>query len=153
MAQSVNAHPMASPRTDARQAIDAPSLEAIPASGSADSGAVPGIIGSNSAAPAPPEVKPEAEIKVGGQVTEPVLVSKVAPVYPVIAKEAGIAGDVVIKTNLDKNGNVIHMEVVSGPSMLRQPALEALRRWKYKPSTLNGEPVPVTILVTLKFHR
>jgi len=153
MAQPVNAHPMASPRTDASQAIDAPSLEAIPASGSADSGAVPGIIGSNSAAPAPPEVKPEAAIKVGGQVTEPVLVSKVAPVYPVIAKEAGITGDIVIKTNLDKNGNVIHMEVVSGPSMLRQPALEALRRWKYKPSTLNGEPVPVTILVTLKFHR
>jgi outer membrane biosynthesis protein TonB len=45
------------------------------------------------------------------------------------------------------------MEIVSGPAMLRQPALEALRRWKYKPSTLNGEPVPVTILVTLKFHR
>jgi protein TonB len=45
------------------------------------------------------------------------------------------------------------MEIVSGPPMLRQSALEALRRWKYKPSTLNGEPVAVTILVTLRFHR
>ena len=153
MAQSVNAHPMASPHADSTQAIDLPSVGVAPAPNSEDAGAVPGIIGSNSAAPPPPGIKPEGEVKVGGQVTEPVLLSKVAPVYPVIAKEAGITGDVVIKTSLDKNGNVSHMEIVSGPTMLRQPALEALRRWKYKPSTLDGEPVPTTILVTLKFHR
>jgi TonB family protein len=153
MAQSLNAHPTASQRVDSSQSIDAPSVDVTPSSESADAGAVPEIIGSNSAAPPAPEFKPEAAIKIGGQVTEPVLLSKVLPVYPVMAKESGVAGDVVIKTSVDKNGNVGHMEVVSGPTMLRQPALDALRRWKYKPSTLNGEPVTVTILVTLKFHR
>jgi TonB family protein len=152
MAQSLNARPTAS-QHDSAGAIDAPSVEGTPVPDSADGNAVTGIIGSTNSAPAPPEVKPEAEIKVGGRVTDPVLLSKFAPVYPVIAKEAGIEGDVVVKTSLDKNGNVGHMEIVSGPAMLRQPALEALRRWKYKPSTLDGEPIPVTILVTLKFHR
>jgi TonB family protein len=153
MAQSSNARPTASQRADSTEAIDAPSVEAAPVPDSADGNAMTGIIGSTGSSPAPPEIKAEGEIKVGGQVTEPVLISKIAPIYPVVAKEAGIEGDVVIKTSLDKNGNVGHMEIVSGPAMLRQPALEALRRWKYKPSTLNGEPVPVTILVTLRFHR
>jgi periplasmic protein TonB len=153
MAQSLNARPTTSQRADSNEAIDAPSLDAAPAQDSADGNAVTGIIGSTSSSPAPPAMKPEGEIKVGGQVTEPVLLSKIAPIYPVVAKEAGIEGDVVIKTSLDKNGNVGHMEIVSGPAMLRQAALEALHRWKYKPSTLNGEPVPVTILVTLRFHR
>jgi periplasmic protein TonB len=153
MAQSSNARPTTSQHADSNEAIDAPSVEAAPVPDSADGNAVTGIIGSTSSSPAPPVMKPEGEIKVGGQVTDPVLLSKIAPIYPVVAKEAGIEGDVVIKTSLDKNGNVGHMEIVSGPAMLRQPALEALRRWKYKPSTLNGEPVPVTILVTLKFHR
>lgn len=153
MAQSLNARPAASQHADSTETIDVPSVGAAPVPDSSDGNAVTGIIGSTSSSPAPPEIKPETEIKVGGQVTEPVLISKIAPVYPVIAKQAGIAGDIVIKTSLDKNGNVGHMEVVSGPPMLRQPALEALRRWKYKPSTLNGEPVPVTILVTLRFHQ
>jgi len=152
-AQSLKARPAASRHADSNPGIDAPSVEVAPSSDFADGSAVTGIIGSTNPAPAPPEIKRETETKVGGQVTEPVLLSKIAPVYPVVAKEAGIQGDVVVKTSLDKSGNVGHMEIVSGPAMLRQPALEALRRWKYKPSTLNGEPVPVTILVTLKFHR
>lgn len=152
-AQSLKARPAASHRGDPNPGIDAPSVEAAPGSDLTDGSAVTGIIGSTNSAPTPPEGKRESEIKVGGQVTEPVLLSSVAPVYPVIAKEAGITGDVVVKTSLDKNGNIGHMEIVSGPPMLRQSALEALRRWKYKPSTLNGEPVAVTILVTLRFHR
>jgi periplasmic protein TonB len=153
MAQSLKARPTASQRADSTQAIDAPSVDVTPASDSPDAGAVPGIMDSTSAAPPPPEIKPEVALKVGGQVTEPVLLSKVLPVYPMMAKETGVAGDVVVKASIDKNGNVGRMEIVSGPTMLRQSALDALRRWKYKPSTLDGEPVAATIIVTLKFSR
>ncbi len=73
------------------------------------------------------------------------------PEYPLVAKQAGIQGDVVVKTTIDQKGNVVDMQIVSGPAMLRGPALAALRRWRYEPSTLNGQPISVQMLVTIKF--
>jgi protein TonB len=58
---------------------------------------------------------------------------------------------VVVKTTIDVKGNVANVQVVSGPAMLRGPALAALRRWRYEPSTLNGQPIEVQMLVTIKF--
>jgi len=80
-------------------------------------------------------------------------VSSVLPVYPAVARDTGTEGDVVIDTTIDKTGKVTSMKVVSGPPMLRQAAVDALRQWKYEPSKLNGEPVPVQLTVTIKFHR
>jgi periplasmic protein TonB len=59
---------------------------------------------------------------------------------------------VVIETTIDKSGSVVRTHVVSGPAMLRASALEALKRWKYEPSRLNGEPVEVQMQVTIKFR-
>jgi protein TonB len=81
------------------------------------------------------------------------LLYRAMPVYPLNAKEAGIAGDVVIKTTIDQKGTVMDMHVVSGPLMLRQAALDALRRWKFEPSKLDGQPISVQMLVTIKFSR
>jgi TonB family protein len=154
MNATLNSHPVSSQRTDASQADAAPTLEGVEAPPASANGAMPGGMGSSDvASPPEPEIKPEGPVKIGGLVKEPRLVSSVLPVYPLFAKEAHIEGDVVIKTTIDKNGSVTHMEVVSGPPMLRQPALEALGRWKYEPSKLNGQPVSVQLLVTLKFHR
>jgi len=86
-------------------------------------------------------------------VKEPKLLSSTLPVYPAFAKEAHVEGDVVVRTTIDKNGNVTHMDIVSGPTMLRQAARDALGRWKYEPSKLDGQPVSVQLLVTIKFHR
>jgi len=100
-----------------------------------------------------PEIHAENEgpLKIGGNVKEPKLLTRVIPEYPTVAKEAHIEGDVVVKTTIDPKGNVVNMQVVSGPAMLRGPALAALRRWKYEPSTLNGQPIAVQLQVTLKF--
>jgi TonB family protein len=68
-----------------------------------------------------------------------------------VAKQAGIQGDVVVKTTIDEKGNVVDMKVVAGPALLRGAALAALHRWKYQPSTLNGQPIAIQMLVTLKF--
>ncbi len=153
MNATLNSHPVSSQRADGGQADAAPSLDGVAAPASAN-GAMPGGMGSSEvASPPEPEVKPEGPVKIGGLVREPRLVSSVLPVYPLFAKEAHIEGDVVIKTTIDKNGAVTHMEVISGPAMLRQPALEALGRWKYEASRLNGQPISVQLLVTLKFHR
>ena len=91
-------------------------------------------------------------MQVGGKVQQPKLLSSVMPIYPSVAKQAHVEGDVVIDTQIDKNGKVVHMKAVSGPVILRQAALEALSRWKYQPSTLDGQPVPVEMLVTVKFR-
>jgi len=103
----------------------------------------------------PPSAEPETpvRIRVGGEIKPPRLVSSVLPVYPAVARDTGTEGDVVIDTTIDKTGKVTSMKVVSGPPMLRQAAVDALRQWKYEPSKLNGEPVPVQLTVTIKFHR
>jgi protein TonB len=103
------------------------------------------------ATPEAPKIQQEGPVKVGGNVKEPRLVSRVMPEYPVVAKQAGIQGDVVVQTTIDAKGNVVDMKAVSGPALLRGPALAALRRWKYEPSTLNGQPIAVQMSVTIKF--
>jgi TonB family protein len=145
------AHPVSTQRTDADQADQAPALDAAPAADSESAGALSGIVSSNVAAPAAPEIQPEGPVKVGGNVKEPRLISRAMPEYPLVAKQAGIQGDVVVKTTIDQKGNVVDMKIVSGPAMLRGPALAALRRWRYEPSTLNGQPIAVQMLVTIKF--
>ena len=153
--QQLEEHPTAPQRSDAGQTEAAPALDPAAAGESSNSGALNGIVSSNVPALAAPEVRPEGDgpVRVGGNVKEPRLLSRVMPEYPLVAKEAGIQGDVVVKTTIDAKGNVANAQIVSGPQMLRGPALAALRRWKYEPSTLNGQPIAVQMLVTIKFSR
>lgn len=152
VAESANSHPVTAQRSSGDD-VEAPSVDAAPpADNSGD--ALPSVLASNDG-PAAPEVKPvepSAPARVGGNVLAPRILSSSQPIYPTIAKQAHIQGDVVIKTTIDQRGNVTHMEVVSGPAMLRGAAMEALKRWKYAPSMLNGEPISVEMLVTLKFR-
>ncbi|MGD0304209.1 MAG: TonB family protein [Candidatus Acidiferrales bacterium] len=147
---TANAHPVAAQRTDAGGPGAAPAVDGDGSgSGNTLSGLVAGNDGSSLKAP---EIRQEGPLRIGGNVKEPQLLSHVMPQYPLTAKEAGIQGDVVIQTTVDEHGNVVNMKVVSGPMMLRQPALEALKRWKYAPSTLNGQPISVQMSVTIKFN-
>jgi TonB family protein len=143
--------PISTQRSDADQAVQAPSLDAASADNPSNAGALSGIVSSNVAAPAAPELQQEGAVKVGGNVKEPRLVTRVMPDYPLVAKQAGIQGDVVVKTTIDEKGNVVNMQIVSGPALLRGAALAALRRWRYEPSTLNGQPISIQMLVTIKF--
>ena len=153
--QQLDVHPVAPQRGGAGQTDAAPAVDVAPAADSSGTGALSGIISPNVAAPAAPEIRPDTDgpVKVGGNVKEPHLVSRAMPEYPLVAKEAGIQGDVVMKTTIDAKGNVVNVQVVSGPQMLRGPAMAALRRWRYEPSTLNGQAIAVQMLVTIKFSR
>jgi protein TonB len=146
-------HPLTAQRSEVSASDAAPSLDASPGD-SSNGNALPGIISSSTmAAPTAPEIRPEGPVVVGGHVAEPRLIYRALPIYPVAAKQAGVQGQVVINTTIDKKGSVVDMHVVSGPMMLRQAALDAVHRWKFEPSKLDGQPIPVQMLVTIKFSR
>ena len=147
LANTMNAHPVSSQR--AVEQNDAPALD--PATSTTSQPAdLPDVGSASVAAPPPPEAS--GPLQVGGTVKEPKLISSVPVVYPSVAKDSHIQGDVVVDTQIDKNGNVVHMKATSGPMMLRQAALDSVRKWKYEPSTLDGQPVSVEMLVTVKFR-
>jgi protein TonB len=72
-------------------------------------------------------------------------------VYPILARQARISGAVVIDAVIDTRGNIVEMRTVSGHPILALAAMEALRHWKYEPTILGGEAIPVELLVTLTF--
>jgi len=149
---TLNAHPMSRARSsDSEDADTAPSIDG---GANAGNGALPAIASSAAIAPpAPAQPQGPVRIRVGGALKPPQLLSSVLPVYPMMARDSGVEGDVVIDTTIDAKGKVTAMKVVSGPAMLRQAALDALRQWKYAPSMLNGEAIPIQMMVTIKFHR
>ena len=123
-------------------------------SGGSMGGVIGGVIGGvTSAVPlAPKDNRPKAPVRVGGRVKEPKQVFRVDPAYPALARQTHLQGNVIIEAIIDEHGNVIEMKVVSGPPLLIQSALDAVRRWKYEPTYLNDEPVPVQLNVTVSFR-
>ncbi|MGC1684342.1 MAG: energy transducer TonB, partial [Candidatus Acidiferrales bacterium] len=100
-----------------------------------------------------PAAKTPAPISAGGVVTQPRLIWSSSPVYPTLAKQANIQGDVKLEITINESGRVSKTKVLSGPTLLQQPAINAVRDWKYTPSTLDGKPVPFQLIVTVQFRR
>jgi protein TonB len=121
-------------------------------SGEATEGALFGLgtrtIVNGPAPPPPPPVKP---VPVGGRIREPQKVFSVAPVYPAIARTAGISGTVVLQAVIGVDGSITDLRVASGIPLLDQAALDAVRRWRYRPTLLNGVPVPIVMTVAVRF--
>jgi len=95
---------------------------------------------------------PTAPPPVGGVVKQAKLASSVAPVYPTLAKSQHLSGDVRMDALIDANGRVTTMKIVSGPTLLQQAAMDAVRQWRYQPATLDGKPVPMHLTVTVQFR-
>jgi len=95
---------------------------------------------------------PATALPVGGDVKQAKLISSAPPSYPALARNQHISGDVRIDALIDANGHVTTMKVVSGPTLLHQAAMDALRQWKYQPATLNGNTVPMHLTVTIQFR-
>jgi len=79
------------------------------------------------------------------------LLSKAPRVYPAIAKAARIQGTVVLQTHISNAGLIDALQVVSGPPLLQQSAIDAVKTWRYKPFLLNGIPMPVRTQVNVVF--
>jgi len=115
-------------------------------------GVIGGIIGSANAAFVPklPTAMPQ-RVRISQGVTNGLLLRKVQPPYPALAKSARIQGDVVLKAIIDREGNIQDLQLVSGHPMLVPSAIDAVRQWKYKPYLLNGQPVEVETTITVIF--
>ncbi len=104
---------------------------------------------------APPVAEPEGPIRfvVGGNITEPEKVSGPNPIYPEAARRARIQGVVVLECIIAKDGSVREAKVLRGlPLGLTEAAQDAVMKWKFKPSTLNGRPVEVLYILTVRFN-
>jgi protein TonB len=95
---------------------------------------------------------PPTPMQVGGDVKPARMLNSVSPVYPMLAKNQHVEGDVRVDALIDANGQISAMKVVSGPALLQHAATEALRQWKYQPATLDGKPVPMHLTVTIQFR-
>jgi protein TonB len=103
--------------------------------------------------PAPPEVRlvPRSPVRLSGTVVEGLLINKTPPIYPRIAIEVRSQGTVVLQATISKAGTIENLRVVSGPPMLQQAALDAVKTWRYRPYLLGGEPVEVETTVNVIF--
>jgi protein TonB len=90
-------------------------------------------------------------IKVGGNVQGAMILSKVPPVYPPLAKSAHVSGVVRLAAVLGKDGTVQELHVLEGPPLLIQAALDAVKQWVYKPTLLNGNPVEIETTIDINF--
>jgi periplasmic protein TonB len=113
-------------------------------------GVIGGVIGGVGGAPPPPKPA-QSRIRQGGAVTAASLINRVQPNYPPLARQTRISGTVRLHAIISKDGTVQQLEVLSGHPLLVQAALDAVRQWRYRPTTLNGEPVEVDTTIDVIF--
>ncbi len=101
-----------------------------------------------SAAGAPPV---RDALRVGGNIKPPKKVLDVKPEYPQVAMDGKVQGVVIIEATIDTAGGVSETRVLRSIPLLDQAALTAVRGWQYEPTWLNGEAVPVIMVVTVNF--
>ena len=91
-----------------------------------------------------------AKVRISPAVAKKLLIHKAAIHYPPRAGSRA-SGTVVMAIEIDKNGNVLHPAVLSGPSMWYELALDAVQKYKYKPYLLKGRAVDVETTVSIFF--
>jgi protein TonB len=99
--------------------------------------------------PSKPDAAPAAAIDVSPSVA----ISKVLPRYPAAAKQMRIGGKVDVDAQVDDQGRVTKAAAVNGPGILQEAAVEAVKKWKFKPATLHGANISSTARVTVIFGR
>ena len=121
--------------------------------GGVPGGSMGGVIGSvlSSTPVAVPKIATPTRVRVSSGVSSGLLIRKVSPTYPPLARQARIQGTVILQAQISKDGSIQNLQLISGHPMLAPAAIEAVRQWKYKPYLLNGEPVEVETQVQVNF--
>lgn len=112
-------------------------------------GVIGGIISSTPVAV--PKVAAPQRVRVSQGVSQGLLIRKVQPTYPPLARQARIQGTVMLQAEISKDGTIENLRLISGHPMLAPAAIEAVKQWRYKPYLLNGEPVAVETTVMVNF--
>ena len=95
------------------------------------------------------EKAPAKSMRVSEGVLNGMLIAPIRPVYPAIARATRTEGTVIVEAVISKAGTIESLHVVSGPAMLQNAALEAIRMARYQPYRLNGEPTEVQTTITV----
>ena len=121
--------------------------------GGVPGGSMGGVLGGvlSSTPVAIPKAATPQRVRVSQGVSQGLLIHKVQPSYPPLARQARIQGTVVLQALIGKDGAIQNLHVVSGHPMLTGAALDAVKQWRYKPYYLNGEPVEVETTINVNF--
>jgi protein TonB len=116
--------------------------------GSGDGGAIlPTGAGYGDGDGTPPPIR-----RAGRDVTPPARLAGNPPVYPELARRARVQGEVVVECTIDPSGRVVDASVTRSNPVFDAAALDAVRSWRYRPTLVDGVPVPVLMTVTVRFH-
>ena len=96
--------------------------------------------------------EPAAKPRPVSVVMEGNLIHRVEPPYPPIAKQIRLQGVAVVQAFVSPQGTIERAQVLSGPALLAQAALNAVKQWRYRPYYLNGTPIEVETQVTVNFR-
>jgi protein TonB len=139
--------PLTIAKNEARKPEAAPA-EAVEAPVLGLSGKVPGSLISGIPAAQP---KLAQKVTVSSGVAQGLLIHQVTPHYPVPARQAHVQGTVLLQALIGKDGSVRNLHALSGPPLLTQAAVDAVKQWKYKPYFLDGQPVEAETQISVKF--
>jgi periplasmic protein TonB len=136
------------PEMKANPAGDAPpaTLDSTGLGGSASAGGVLSAQAAPQVQAAPPKI-----VNLSAGVAVGLLIQSTPPVYPTIAKGARVSGTVVLEATISKTGIIENLRVVTGPAMLRQSALDAVRTWRYRPYKVNNQPTAIDTTINVVF--
>ena len=107
--------------------------------------------------PPPPPPPPSGQlpttdaVRIGGDVAATKLINQPKPVYPPLAKAAHVQGVVEFQATIGKDGKIQNLQLLSGPPLLVQAAMQAVQQWVYEPTLLNGNPVGVITTIDVNF--
>jgi TonB family protein len=94
---------------------------------------------------------PPAPIRVAANIMSAKITHLVLPVYPHAAKDAHMEGTVILSAMIAKDGSVTDLQYVSGPPMFTKSAMKAVKKWKYRPTLINGDPVEVSTTISVVY--
>ena len=113
-----------------------------------------GVIGTGRSVveiPPAPTARPPEPLRAGGVVSIPKRIAYVDPIYPPLAIAAKVEGPVILEATIDETGIVRDVKVLRSSPLLDQAAIDAVKKWRYTPTRLNGVAVPVLLTVTVMF--
>jgi protein TonB len=110
-------------------------------------------VGEGLSHPPPMPVAPHATSPTfrRSEMLEGMLIRKVQPVYPPLARTAHVQGSVVVYALISKAGTMVNVHAISGHPMLVPAAVDAVSQWRYRPYILNSEPIEVETQITVNF--
>jgi len=125
--------------------------------GGVPGGQAGGVIGSlistaNRTSTAPKAEEIPKRLVVSQGVSLGMLLSRVEPVYPMIAKRARVQGRVTLRAIISAQGTIASLQVIDGHPVLVGAAMDAVKQWRYKPYMLSGQPVEVETTMFVNFH-